>query len=123
ERISILEGQESDGQYLPLMPANTFQTSLKYHLVNENKLSCREFSLNHIYNLSQNKVANNESSSEDYSLINASILFGSKSNKINLLLGVRNLLNVNYIPHLSSLKRYEIPHVGRSYNLKLSLTL
>ena len=123
ERISILEGQESDGQYLPLMPANTFQTSLKYYLVNENKLRCREFSLNHIYKLSQNKVANNESSSEDYSLINASILFGSKSNKINLLLGVRNLLNVNYIPHLSSLKRYEIPHVGRSYNLKLSLTL
>ena len=35
-----------------------------------------------------------------------------KSNKINLLIGVRNLLNVEYIPHLSRLKSYEIPHLG-----------
>ena len=60
---------------------------------------------------------------DDYSIINASLLFSSKSNKINLLIGVRNLLNVEYIPHLSRLKSYEIPHLGRSYNLKLCLTI
>ena len=123
ERISIMEGKSSEDQFLPLMPANTFQTSIKYYFLNYNIFNCREISLNHIYNSSQKKVANNESPTDAYSLINASLLFGSKSNKINLSLGVRNLLNVEYIPHLSRLKSYEIPHVGRSYNLKLCLTI
>ena len=123
ERISIMEGKSSEDQFLPLMPANTFQTSIKYYFLNKNIFNCREVSFDHIYNSSQKKVANNESPTDDYSIINASLLFGSKSNKINLLIGVRNLLNVEYIPHLSRLKSYEIPHVGRSYNLKLCLTI
>ncbi len=123
ERISIMEGKSSDGQFLPLMPANTFQTSIKYYFLNKNIFNCREVSFDHIYNSSQKKVANNEDSTDAYSLISASLLFGSKSNKINLSIGVRNLLNVEYIPHLSRLKSYEIPHVGRSYNLKLCLTI
>ena len=123
ERISIMEGKSSKDQFLPLMPANTFQTSIKYYFLNKNIFNCREVSFDHIYNSSQKKVANNESPTDDYSIINASLLFGSKSNKINLLIGVRNLLNVEYTPHLSRLKSYEIPHVGRSYNLKLCLTI
>ncbi len=123
ERISIIEGKSSEDQFLPLMPANTFQTSIKYYFLNKNIFNCREVSFNHIYNSSQKKVANNESPTDAYSLINASLLFGSKSNKISLSIGVRNLLNVEYIPHLSRLKSYEIPHVGRSYNLKLCLTI
>ena len=123
ERISIMEGKSSKDQFLPLMPANTFQTSVKYYFLNKNIFNCREVSFDHIYNSSQKKVANNESPTDDYSIINASLLFGSKSNKINLLIGVRNLLNVEYTPHLPRLKSYEIPHVGRSYNLKLCLTI
>ncbi|MGB2364320.1 MAG: TonB-dependent receptor [Flavobacteriales bacterium] len=123
ESISIMDGQTSDGHYLPLIPANTFQTRAKYYFLNDNVLNCRELSLEHIYHASQQNVAKNESPSEDYALINASALFSSKSKKINLSLGVRNLLNVSYIPHLSRLKSYEIPHVGRSYYLKLCLTL
>ena len=49
----------------------------------------------------------------DAVVINASLLFGSKSNKINLSIG-KKPLNAEYIPHLSRLKSYEIPHVGRS---------
>ena len=105
------------------MPANTFQTSIKYYFLNKNIFNCREVSFDHIYNSSQKKVANNESPTDAYSLVNASLLFGTKSNKINLLVGVRNLLNESYIPHLSRLKSYDIPHVGRSYYLKLCLTL
>ena len=123
ERISIMEGKSSNGQFLPLMPVNTFQTTLKYYFLTKNIFNCSEIALNHIYNSSQKKVANNESPSDDYSLVNISMLFGSKSNKINLSIGVRNLLNVTYVPHLSRLKSYEIPHVGRSYYLKLCLTL
>ena len=118
-----MDGQTSDVHYLPLIPANTFQTKAKYYFLNDNVLNCRELSLEHIYHASQQNVAKNESPSEGYALINTSALFSSKSKKINLSLGVRNLLNVSYIPHLSRLKSYEIPHVGRSYYLKLCLTL
>ena len=44
ERISIMEGKSSDGQFLPLMPANTFQTSIKYYFLNKNIFNCREVS-------------------------------------------------------------------------------
>ena len=105
------------------MPPNTYQTTLKYYFLNDNLLHLSQVNLDYIYNSTQQKVANNEDPTDDYSLINASALFSSKSKNINLLLGIRNLLNVSYIPHLSRLKSYDIPHVGRSYYLKLCLTL
>ena len=123
ERISVMEGKSSNGQFLPLMPPNTYQTTLKYYFLNDNLLNLSQVNLDYIYNSTQQKVANNEDPTDDYSLINASALFSSKSKKINLSIGIRNLLNVSYIPHLSRLKSYDIPHVGRSYFLKLCLTL
>ena len=123
ERISVIEGKRSNGQFLPLMPPNTYQTTLKYYFPNDNLLNLSQVNLDYIYNSTQQKVANNEDPTDDYSLINTSAFFSSKSKKINLSIGIRNLLNVSYIPHLSRLKSYDIPHVGRSYYLKLCLTL
>tara|TARA_B100001057_G_scaffold315269_1_gene315374 strand:- start:3390 stop:5576 length:2187 start_codon:yes stop_codon:yes gene_type:complete len=123
ERISVMEGKSSNGQFLPLMPPNTYQTTFKYYFLKDNLFNLSQFNFDYIYNSTQQKVANNEEPTDDYSLINASALFSSKSKKINLSIGVRNLLNVSYIPHLSRLKSYDIPHVGRSYYLKLCLTL
>jgi iron complex outermembrane receptor protein len=123
ERISVIEGKRSNGQFLPLMPPNTYQTTLKYYFPNDNLLNLSQVNLDYIYNSTQQKVANNEDPTDDYSLINTSAFFSSKSKKINLSIGIRNLLNVSYIPHLSRLKSYDIPHLGRSYYLKLCLTL
>ena len=121
-----IQNLETENYQISFIESNTLKANLKNsrnYFLNKNIFNCREASFDHIYNSSQKKVANNESPTDDYSIINASLLFGSKSNKINLLIGVRNLLNVEYIPHLSRLKSYEIPHIGRSYNLKLCLTI
>ena len=53
---------------------------------------------------------------EDFTLL-------TKNKNLNLSIGVKNVLNQSYIPHLSRLKSYEIPSVGRSYYFKLCLTL
>ena len=47
----------------------------------------------------------------------------SAKHHINYSLGVNNLLNVNYIDHLSRLKTYDIPNPGRNIYVKLSLTI
>lgn len=123
ENISIIEGRNSDNQFLPLMPANKFQSKLRYYLTKENKYRCKEISLDHVYYASQNNVALNETPSAAYSLINTALHFETKNKNLNLSIGVKNVLNQSYIPHLSRLKSYEIPSVGRSYYFKLCLTL
>lgn len=123
ESISIIDGQSSDGQFLPLMPANKFQSKIRYYLTNENKFKCKEFSMDYIYYASQDKVAENETASDAYGLLNTALNFQSNSKNLDISLGVKNVLNQTYIPHLSRLKTYEIPNIGRSYYIKLCLTL
>ena len=123
ESISMVDGRSSDNHYLPLMPANKFQSKIRYYFTKENKFRCKEFSVDYTYYASQDKVATNESPSEAYGLLNSALYFETKSNNLKASIGVKNLLNQTYIPHLSRLKTYEIPNVGRSYYIKLCLTL
>jgi len=123
ENISIIDGRNSDNQFLPLMPANKFQSKLRYYLTRENRSKLKEVSLDYVYYASQENVAINETPSEAYGLLNTALDFESKNKNLNLSIGVKNVLNQTYIPHLSRLKSYEIPSVGRSYYFKLCLTL
>ena len=88
-----------------------------------NKFKCKEFSMDYIYYASQDKVAENETASDAYGLLNTALNFQSNSKNLDISLGVKNVLNQTYIPHLSRLKTYEIPNIGRSYYIKLCLTL
>ena len=123
ENISLIEGKTLHNQFLPLMPANKFQSKIRYYFTNENKFKCKDFSVDYIYYASQNKVAVNETMSDAYGLLNTALNFQSNSKKLDLSIGVKNILNETYIPHLSRLKSYEIPNIGRSYFIKLCLTL
>jgi iron complex outermembrane receptor protein len=123
ENISIIEGRNAGNQFLPLIPANKFQSKLRYYLIRENKSRIKEISLDYVYYASQENVAINEAPSDAYGLLNTALYFESKNKNINFSIGVKNVLNQTYTPHLSRLKSYEIPSVGRSYYLKLCLTL
>ena len=72
----------------------------------------------------QDKTSSYEIASDAYQLINIGCA-GSflKKHKIDFSFGVNNLLNTNYIDHLSRLKAYSIPNPGRNFYVKLNLMI
>lgn len=118
--LSILTNQDS----LPFVPQNRLNNTIKVEFKNENKLNLNSFSAQYLHFFEQNSVAPYETPSSAYQILNFSCI-GSISTKykIGYSLGINNLLNVNYIDHLSRLKNYNIPNPGRNFFVKLSLTL
>ena len=77
------------------------------------------------YSLAQNRIADNETSTPAYNLLNAGLVFEfeAKSQKIQLNLSANNLLNETYYDHLSRYKLNGIYNAGRSFHLKLSFQM
>ena len=118
--LSLLSTQDS----LPFIPQNRFNNTAKVEFKNENKLNLNSFSAQYIHFFEQNSVAPYETPSASYQIINISCIGSiSKKHKIGYSFGVNNLLNINYIDHLSRLKNYDIPNPGRNFYVKLYLTV
>ena len=118
--LSILTNQDS----LPFIPQNRLNNIIKVEFKNENKLNLNSFSAQYIHFFEQNSVAPYETPSSAYQILNFSCIgLISTKHKIGYSVGINNLLNVNYIDHLSRLKNYYIPNPGRNFFVKLSLTL
>jgi iron complex outermembrane receptor protein len=118
--LSLLTTQDS----LPFIPQNRLNNTMKVEFKNENKLNLNSFSAQYIHYFEQNSVAPYETASSAYQILNFSCIGSiSAKHKIGYSLGINNLLNVNYIDHLSRLKIYDIPNPGRNFFVKLSLTL
>ena len=116
--LSILSNQDS----LPFIPQNRLNNTVRIDLKGENKLNLKSFSVQYIYFFEQDKVTTGESKSAAYDLINLGFR-GSFSERFYYSFGVNNLLNTNYIDHLSRLKTYEIPNPGRNIYIKISLRI
>jgi len=118
--FSLLSNQDS----LPFIPQNRLNNTVKIEFENENKLNLNSFSAQYIHFFDQNSVAPYETPSSAYQIINISCIGSiSEKHKIGYSVGVNNLLNINFIDHLSRLKNYNIPNPGRNFFVKLSLTL
>ena len=118
--LSLLSTQDS----LPFIPQNRLNNTIKVEFKNENKLNLNSFSAQYIHFFEQNSVAPYETPSSSYEIINISCIGSiSAKHKIGYSFGVNNLLNINYIDHLSRLKNYDIPNPGRNFYVKLSLTI
>ena len=77
-------------------------------------------SLYHLYVFNQENVAQFELPSESYNVINLEFVFNPFRNS-TFVCGVNNLLNEEYVPHLSRIKEVGsgVPNPGRSINLSL----
>ncbi len=106
---------------LALTPSNKIKTSLKLHLTENNSLlTLNKISVYHVYSFSQNNIVEYETSSDAYQLINLEFDF-KPAKRIDLVLGLNNLLNQEYTPHLSRIKEIGggVPNPGRSFNINL----
>jgi iron complex outermembrane recepter protein len=117
-------GKKENGDYLPLIPSNkwsnTFKTDFKLDW-----LKAGYVSLNLDTFLAQNNVGLFETKTGEYSVLN----FGLGGNinldkfKCELNLSVNNLLNREYVSHLSRLKADGIPNIGRNFIVGINFNL
>jgi iron complex outermembrane recepter protein len=118
-------GKKQNNDFLPLIPANKWNSTLKIEFNDVDFLKESFTSLNVEYALPQNKIGEFETKTNDYTLLN--FAFGSKVKFSNMALdinfNINNLLNKEYISHLSRLKSDGIPNIGRNIVFGVNLSI
>ena len=122
--LETVTGKKQNGEYLPLIPSNKLSNTIKTEF-NLNWLKVGYVSLNLDTFFAQDNVGMFETKTSEYSLLN----FGLGGNvhlnkfKCELNLNGNNLLNKEYVSHLSRLKADGIPNMGRSFVFGVTFNL
>ena len=110
-----------NNKVLALTPSNKIKTGVKFELEEYNLgLKFKTVSLYHLYSFAQEEIVENETATDAYNVLNIALSF-KLFDQLNVILGVNNLLNEEYVPHLSRVKEVAggIPNPGRSFNINL----
>ncbi len=114
--FELVIGKVDNGEYLPLIPANQWNNTIRMEFKETNWQKNGFVSVTLATTFEQNKVSQFETTTEGYSLLNFGLggdfLIGSKA--FNARLMVNNLMNKEYIAHLSRLKTDGILNPGRN---------
>ena len=118
-------GKKQNGDYLPLIPANNWNNTLRTEFNNNNWLTNGYASFNVSTTFKQHNVSGVETASKGYSIANLGIggtlLFGKTNFDVNL--NATNLFNKRYIAHLSRLKTDGIENIGRNIMLGVNFEI
>jgi len=109
-------GKQENGDYLPLIPANTWRNTLRTEFSIKKWLQQGYSSLTLESTFAQNNVSTFETTTANYNLLNLG-LGGDiylKNIKFSTSLSINNLLDKTYINHLSRLKNDGIFNQGRN---------
>ncbi|MDR2962995.1 MAG: TonB-dependent receptor [Bacteroidales bacterium] len=118
-------GQNVDNQNLALMPSQKLKATLSANFRFETSLRRFSVYVQNVYSLAQNLVAEHESKTPAYTVLNVGALceFAVKHQIVYLNVSAQNILNETYYDHLSRYKSEGIFNPGRSVNVKLSIPL
>jgi len=123
--FETVTGKKQDGDYLPLIPANNWNNTIRTEFKIKNWLEDGHASLNVSTTFNQENVSGFETSSNGYTMVNlgfgGKIKWGKTAFELNL--NGNNLLDKSYIAHLSRLKTDGIPNIGRNIILGLNFNL
>lgn len=118
-------GRKSDGENLPLIPANRWNNAVKTEFKSGKYLKDGFAVLNVTYTFDQNNPSLFETRSNDYALVNlglgGKITLGKTTFDVNL--NANNLFNKMYISHLSRLKNEGISNMGRTIVLGINFII
>ncbi|AWG20533.1 TonB-dependent receptor [Flavobacterium faecale] len=123
--FSTVTGKKQNNDYLPLIPANNWNNTIRTEFKMKNWLKDGFASLSWNSTFKQNNVSGFETASSGYNLVNLG-LGGTVSlgeTKFRMNLNANNLFNKTYIAHLSRLKTDGIPNIGRNIVLGLNFDL
>ncbi|MDD3722149.1 MAG: TonB-dependent receptor [Lutibacter sp.] len=123
--FETVTGEKQNGDYLPLIPANNWNNTIRTEFKIKDWLSHGFTSLNVSSTFNQNKVSGFETASKGYSLVNigfgGAVKFGKTNFDINI--NANNLFDESYIAHLSRLKTDGIPNIGRNFIVGVKFNL
>lgn len=119
-------GQREDKSYLPLIPANQWKNKIRFSKENETKLIKYYYfniAVNHTFKAE--KIDEYENSQNAYTLFNpglgGTVMFGEMNLDVNV--SIHNLLNKEYISHLSVLREHGVPNSGRNIIFSINLDI
>jgi len=121
--ISTVFAKDANGNSLPLLPQTKLNTTISTEFSSKERDT--KFYLQHIYKYKQTHVGQFETPTNAYSLLNAgaSFEFKNKKHPFSVDFGVKNLLNTNYVDHLSRFKKLGIPNQGINFYIHLKINL
>ena len=123
--FEMVIGKQQNGDYLPLIPANTFKNTFRTEFKIKDWLKNGYTNVTVTSTLSQKNVDLFETASQGYNLV--SFGFGGdvelKSLKFNTTFSVNNLFDTKYIHHLSRLKSDGILNAGRNIVMGISFKI
>ncbi len=123
--FETVTGQKQNGDYLPLIPANKWDNSIRAEFNVKKWLKEGFATLNISNTFNQNKIGGFETNSNGYVLVNlgigGNVQFGKTAFSFNL--NGNNLANKSYIAHLSRLKTDGIPNMGRTIILGINFNI
>jgi len=117
--------KQKNGDYLPLIPTNKFSNTLRGEFRGNDKINGMFVSLQYQNYFKKVNVNSFEKPTDGYNLLN----FGFGGNlsfiksELHINFNINNLLNKEYISHLSILKVDEIPNIGRNFMLGINFNI
>lgn len=122
--FETVTGKQDNDDYLPLIPANTINNTVRIEFSTEKFQEGYAF-ITYRTRLEQANVSQFETTTDGYSLLSAG--FGAKTKLFNKELSfnfsANNITDKVYINHLSRLKPDGIPNMGRNFTLGLTYNL
>lgn len=117
--FETVTGKKDNGTYLPLIPANNWNNTIRTEFKIKKWLEKGFATFNVSKTFNQKNVSGFETNSDGYTLINlalgGTIPFGKNALDVNI--NANNLFNETYIAHLSRLKNDGIANIGRNISL------
>jgi len=112
--ISTVLAEDKQGAPLPLMPATRVSSTAKVEIDQEGRVRLKECFVQHKYVFKQNRISQLETETGEYQLLNMGVVFEIQkgATPVEFSVGINNLLNTDYIDHLSRLKNMDIPNQG-----------
>jgi iron complex outermembrane receptor protein len=122
--FETVTGKQNNGDYLPLIPANTISNTIRLEF-DTKRLSEGYAFITYRTKLEQNNINQFETMTDGYSLLSAG--FGAKTklfnNELSMSFSGNNLTDKVYVNHLSRLKSEGISNMGRNFTIGLSYNL
>ena len=123
--FELVIGKQQSGAYLPMIPANTFKNKISTEFKISNWLKKGYTNLTLTTSMKQGNVGQFETPTNSYNLL--SFGFGGaiefNSLKFTTNISMNNLLNTEYVHHLSRLKPDGILNAGRNIVVGLSFKI
>lgn len=123
--FETVTGKKQNGDYLPLIPANNWNNTIRTEFKIKDWFQEGFATLNVSSTFNQDNVSGFETASKGYSLVNlgfgGKVKFGKTAFDVNI--NGNNLFDKKYIAHLSRLKTDGIPNIGRNIVLGVNFNL